>query len=86
MAVDHEVWLRAIQDASSPVSDDPNAITAQEFADLYDCSYATAKIRLKKLMAVGKVSRVSKWIIDVGGRRLRVPAWILVTKVTKKRR
>ena len=35
MAVNHEMWLRAVEDAHSPLSDDPNAITAPEFAQLY---------------------------------------------------
>ena len=79
-------WLAAIHDAMPQLEEDANAMTGQEFAALRSCSLSTARLQLKQWEEIGKVERVMKPIIDVAGRRLRVPAYRLIGQPKTKTR
>ena len=81
MNINRDEWLAAIADADTrpPLVDDPSALTAREFAELRGCAWSTAHVKLEALIRAGKVERVSKYVTDVGGRRLRVPAFRLLS-------
>ena len=84
MTINRDLWLKAVTDVKAPLADDPDAVTTNEFATIYQCGYSTARNRLKALLAAGKVEPVTKWTTDGAGRRLRVPAWRLVKTKPKK--
>lgn len=75
-------WLKAVAEAGLPErTNDPDALTAPEFADLFDppLHVQTARRRLEAMVKAGLARRTQKQTAGSDGRRLAVTAYTLVT-------
>lgn len=89
VAINREEWLRALAEAEEP--EDPTALTASQFGDLFGMNRNTARKRLLELVKLGKAQPTTKLVADSTGRKQRYPAFklvktapVLVTKGKKR--
>ena len=82
--MNREAWLSAVKDTAEPLTDDPDAMTAVEFAALYNIAENTARGRLRALLTSGRVEAVTKWVTYDSNRRVRTRAYRLVKPKGKK--
>jgi hypothetical protein len=76
--ISRQAWLDAIAACAPP--SDPEAISIQEFADLFTppLPKTTAQFKLKALVASGRARAVTKPGTDSRGRRITLTAYRLV--------
>jgi hypothetical protein len=85
--INRDEWLQALKEANCyDDADDADAVTAAEFAVLFDTAVSTAWYRLKRLAAAGRAERTKKWTTDTRGRRVHCAAYRLIAPKKKARR
>lgn len=77
--INRDAWLQALQAVGGDaLEDDPDALTAQEFADLMGMARSTAQKRLRELVEAGKAQLVTKRVPrGLGGGTYPSPAYRL---------
>lgn len=81
--ISRDEWLSALREAD-PTSN-PDALTRQELGAMLGLQETATKIRIRKLIADGKLVPAKKQITDASGRPQVVAAYLL-TKPKRKRR
>jgi len=76
--ISRDEWLSALGAVAPLPEFHPDAITITEFAELAGLQRTAAKDRMKALVKAGKARRVSKPAFDVCGRRVVLPAYVLI--------
>ncbi len=76
--ISRDDWLTALADVMAAPPDDPEALTSAEFAVVFGLGTTTARIRLKRLVAEGRVEHRTKLVAGADGRQMRVAAYRLV--------
>jgi DeoR/GlpR family transcriptional regulator of sugar metabolism len=72
-------WLKALSDAGfDDTTDDQDAVTTQEFAEMTSVHPMTASRRLQALVKLGKAERTFKQQLAPDGRRVRYVAYKLI--------
>lgn len=79
--INRDEWMTALKEAGMPAAtQDPNAITASEFATLIGLSKGTARARLQVLVEQGLAEQVTKRVADGHGRVQLIHAYRLKPK------
>ena len=76
-SINRDEWLKAVADAGIASEDDQEALTVQEYAELFSIDRQTADRQLKKLEAAGKARKTTKRAAP-HGRRL----WYVAYRLT----
>ena len=75
--ISRDEWLSALTDAGLNDQHDPDAVTVNEFAEMFGLDRQTADRRLKKLEALGKATKAKKRSATPDGRMLWYVAYKL---------
>ena len=78
MSINRDEWLKALAEAGTPHDDDREALTVDEFAEMFDVTRVTASRRLERLAIAGKATRVRKRTMISNGRTYNLLAYRLV--------
>lgn len=85
MTVSREAWIAAL--GMSDVVCDQDALTTAELGELFGRKHSATKVRIRQLVAEGKLIATRKRMTDSTGRPIIVPAYqIAKPKATKPRR
>lgn len=76
--ISRDEWLAAVAAVSEPVDAHPEAITIADFCEIVGLKPSAAKVRMRALVKAQKARRVQKSVIGDGGRRIIVPAYVLI--------
>lgn len=74
--ITREEWLTALGQAELP--EDPSALTIEELRKLLGGGRESVKVRVDKLITIGKAKKVTKRILRADGASLRVTAYKLL--------
>lgn len=78
MAITHEAWLKALQDARDDgPRNDPDAKTVVELCELWGLKDQQARRMAKKLVAMGRAETVRKMVQTADGGWRPIPAYKL---------
>ena len=80
VTINRDEWLRALAEAGYPQEDDQSALTAAEFASMFNIPRQTANDRLGKLIRCGKAVRTTKSGLATDGRRIMFVAYRLTSQ------
>lgn len=69
-------WMAALREAE-PVND-PNVLTTEELAGMLGIKSTAMRVRLRRLLDDGKVTRTLKRVLDTTGRIQNIAAYKLV--------
>lgn len=77
--ISHDEWLAALEELRPGKTDDPNAISAHEFAKLMGMGIKRARVTLNQLVDTGKARRTTKWLRRPSdGQMVQIPAYVLI--------
>ncbi len=80
LGISRDAWLAALQDAGvRAVADDQTALTANEYAAMFDLPLPTARTQLLALERAGKAIRTTKRGVTPYGRTISYQAYRLTT-------
>jgi len=86
MGISRDEWLAAVAEAGLNGESDDDAITVNEFAEMFQIPRTTAAGHLKKLVERGCARRAQKRGISDGGKTIMFAAYRLTTTPQKKKR
>lgn len=84
--IPRDAWLKAVEDARNAPLPQTDAITLMEFADMLGTTRPGATGRMRRLVAAGLATVTRKAIRRADGGVITVPAYLLTTAKTKKKR
>jgi hypothetical protein len=76
-------WLSALKEAdeaSKPVTREPDVMSVREFAEMSGCAETTAKVKIRNLLAAGLVERVNIYLRRSNGTRFPSSGYRLLKK------
>jgi len=80
MSITRDEWLKALAHANiASEEDDQEAVTATEFAALFQVPVTTARTRLRALVDRGLARETKKMASDTRGHRKQLTAYRLTT-------
>jgi hypothetical protein len=72
-------WTAALAEIGmQPLSNDPAAKTTAELAEMWGCEISTARVRIMRLLKIGRVQKCQKVIACQDGRHYPAPAYRLL--------